>query len=230
MTLIFLKEIELLKEMILRLAIDVEDRLNKALQAAQDRDEEAARDIRKRDAEIDTREVRIEEECLKVLALHQPVASDLRFVIFVLKVDNELERIADLAVNIAKRVSVLAHTPTVEDLEGRIEGIAETVCGMLRGAIEAVVGLDADAASGICDRDEAVDALHREVQSIVFDRLSSGKPAESARTLMTLLGISKELERVGDHATNIAEDLIYLVTGKVVRHQTESLGDAAGNA
>lgn len=210
-----------MKEMILRLAVDVEDRLIKALQALWSRDQTGALDIVARDREIDEREVRIEEECLKVLALHQPVASDLRFVIFVLKVDNELERIGDLAVNIAKRLSNLVQEPKVPDIEARIEKIAETACDMLRKTIESVIRLDNEAASAVCARDKSVDAMHRAVQSIVFDQLAGGKNTHTHRALLVLLAVSKELERVADHTTNISEDLIYLKTGKVVRHKVE---------
>ena len=220
MTLIFLKEIELLKEMILRLAVDVEDRMVRAVQAVQQRDVEAARDIIELDVEIDSREVRIEEECLKVLALHQPVASDLRFVIFVLKVDNDLERIADIAVNIAKRVPKLSGTATV-DIETRIEQIADAASSMLRQTIDAVVSLDAEAAAAVCAQDQSVDAIHREINQTVLDRLAQRGGGEEATALLPLLGVSKELERAADHVTNIAEDLIYLVEGKVVRHRID---------
>lgn len=225
MTLIFLKEIDLLKEMILRLAVDVEDRMVRAVQAVQQRDEVGAREIIEHDTEIDAREVRIEEECLKVLALHQPVATDLRFVVFVLKVDNDLERIADIAVNIAKRVPHLARSAAV-DIESRIEQIADAASSMLRQTIDAVVNLDAEAGGAICAQDRAVDAIHRDVHQIVLERLTKSGGGQDAAALLALLAVSKELERAADHVTNIAEDLIYLVEGKVVRHRIDKVTGA----
>ncbi len=223
MSVLFLKETELLKEMLIRLALEVEDRLQKALRAVRDRDGEAARDVVERDNDIDEREVRIEEECLKVLALHQPVASDLRFVVFVLKVNNDLERIGDLSVNIAKRVPTFEGLPTL-DIEARIEQASEIACDMLHQILQAVLQLDATVAGEVCARDKQVDALHRETLQAVVERIGAADGLATPLALLNFQAISKDIERVADHATNIAEDLLYLAKGRVVRHREISRG------
>lgn len=220
MSVIFMRELDHLKEVILRLAVSVEDRLHKAIRAVESRDGDLARQIVERDNEVDAQEVRIEEECLKILALHQPVASDLRFVVFVLKIDNDLERIGDMAVNIAKRVPVLLNE-TATGLEGRLAETADLAFGMLRNILEAFVNLDTAAAAEVCAQDDSVDALHRATSEAVLQAIQSGKPGCSPKALMTVLGISKELERVADHVTSIAEDLMYLVDGSIVRHRVQ---------
>ncbi len=218
MNVLFFREAELLKEMLIRLAVAVEGRLEQALRAIRERDTEAAQEVVKSDVEIDEREVRIEEECLKILALHQPVASDLRFVVFVLKVNNDLERIGDLSVNMAKRVGAFQGVPTL-DIEERIEQASEIACDMLHQILQAVMTLDVGVAASVCARDKQVDALHRETLKAVVERITEPDGKVPPLALLHFQAVSKDIERVADHATNIAEDLLYLVEGRVVRHQ-----------
>jgi phosphate transport system protein len=220
MVIIFLREVETLKERVLRLSIDVEDRLRKALLAVARRDAVLAAEVMDGDVEIDRREVAIEEECLKLLALHQPVASDLRFVIAALKVNNDLERIGDLAVNIADRARLLATAPR-PGIGLPIDRMGALSIGMLRKVFQAFLEHDARLAAEVVASDDEVDDMNRNLIATVMGRIRAGDPSPEA--LLLLLGVSRELERVGDHATNIAEDLIYMFQGGIVRHHKSDL-------
>lgn len=215
MALIFLREVETLNERVLRLSIDVEDRLRKALLAVATRDAALARAVMDGDEEIDQREVTIEEECLKLLALHQPVASDLRFVIATLKVNNDLERIGDLAVNIADRARLLAEAPS-PGIGLPIDRMGTLAIAMLRKTFQAFMEHNVRLAAEVVASDDELDDLNRNLIETVVGRLRAGDPSPEA--LLLLLGVSRELERVGDHASNIAEDLIYMFQGEIVRH------------
>jgi len=223
MALIFLREVETLNERVLRLSIDVEDRLRKALLAVATRDAALARTVMDGDTEIDQREVLIEEECLKLLALHQPVASDLRFVIATLKVNNDLERIGDLAVNIADRARLLASAP-LPNIGLPIDRMGTLAIAMLRKTFQAFLEHDARLAAEVVASDDELDDLNRKLIETVVGRLRAGDPAPEV--LLLLLGVSRELERVGDHASNIAEDLIYMFKGEIVRHHKGDLACA----
>ena len=220
MAIIFLREVELLKERVLRLSIDIEDRLHKALLAVSTLDVALAQAVMDGDVEIDKREVEIEEECLKLLALHQPVASDLRFVIATLKVNNDLERIGDLAVNIADRARLLAKVPA-PGIGLPIDRMGALAIGMLRNVFQAFMDHDARLAVQVVASDDEIDNLNRDMITSVVGRMRAADPSPEA--LLLLLGVSRELERVGDHASNIAEDLIYMFQGEIVRHHKSEL-------
>jgi phosphate transport system protein len=215
MAIIFMREIQCLQESVLRQSIEVEDRLRRALVAVAQRDVALADAIEAGDEEIDRRELLIEEECLKLLALHQPVASDLRFLVGILKLNNDLERIGDLAVNIADRARRLAAVPYVGS-EPTIDQMGVLVINMLRNVFQAFMEHNAGLAAAVVASDDEVDDLNRKMIASVVGRLRAGEPAPDA--LLLLLGVSRELERVGDHASNIAEDVIYMVEGAIVRH------------
>jgi len=225
MAIIFLREIETLKERVLRQSINVEDRLRKALLAVANRDVTLANTVMAGDVEIDQREVAIEEECLKLLALHQPVASDLRFLIATLKVNNDLERIGDLAVNIADRARLLAAAP-LPGIGLPIDRMGALSIGMLRTVFQAFMDHDARLAVEVVASDDEVDDMNRDMIATVVGRMRAGDPSPEA--LLLLLGVSRELERVGDHASNIAEDLIYMFQGEIVRHHKSDLVRASG--
>ena len=220
MAIIFLREIEILKERVLRLSIDIEDRLRKALQAVATVDVALAQAVIDGDVEIDKREVAIEEECLKLLALHQPVASDLRFVIATLKVNNDLERIGDLAVNIADRARLLANVPP-PGIGLPIDRMGTLSIDMLRKVFQAFMDHDARLAAEVVASDDGVDDMNRDMIASVVGRMRAGDPSPEA--LLLLLGVSRELERVGDHASSIAEDLIYMFKGEIVRHHKSDI-------
>lgn len=168
------------------------------------------------DQEIDRREVELEDDCLKVLALHQPVATDLRFVAAVLKINNDLERIGDLAVNIAERsISLMSTTPS--PVPSQFRTMMERVASMLRRSIRAFVSGDPELAREILEEDDEVDRLNRDAIKDILARMHES-PGE-IEALVQLFSVSKGLERIGDHATNIAEDVVYMVEGDIIRHQ-----------
>ncbi|HPF36954.1 MAG TPA: phosphate signaling complex protein PhoU [Candidatus Krumholzibacteria bacterium] len=210
-----MKEIEVLKRQLLALSGLVEDNLWRAVRAFEERDADLAEDVIARDSEIDAREVELEEECLKALALHQPVAVDLRFIVSVLKINNDLERIGDLAVNIARRSRFLAEQQEPESVFD-LPGMAAKVQGMLQRSLDALVTMNAEKARGVCADDDEIDAIHRRTYQVF--RESVKKNPERIDSLTQILSTSNHLERIGDHATNIAEDVIYMVEGQVVRH------------
>jgi phosphate transport system protein len=211
------REIDRLKTRLLALGGLVEDSLWKAVQAVNTRDEALALAVVEADKEIDRQEVELEEDCLKALALHQPVATDLRFIVAVLKINNDLERIGDQSANIANRAKYLArHAPV--DAPFDLPGMARKVQAMLHDSLNALINMDATAARGICVADDEIDAMHRQTYGMV--RAEIRRHPEQLDALTHILSISNHLERVADHATNIAEDVIYMVEGQIMRHLT----------
>jgi len=219
MNMIFARENEKLKESILRLAGEVEMRLTEVLKAVERRDKEALLTWMERDSEIDEREVQIEEECLKILALHQPVARDLRFVIAVLKINNDLERIGDIVVNIADRGVRLTAFP-VTDLQDKIMLMGRLAKEMLKDSLDAMIALDVRRAVAVIARDDEVDRLNVEVINGVIARATPGNSGPMTESLILVHSVARDLERIGDHATNIAEDVAYLVDGSIIRHKS----------
>jgi phosphate transport system protein len=210
------REIEKVTRKLLALGTLVEENLMRSLRALHTGDMEAADIAIAADREIDLMEIDVEEECLKLLALYQPVAVDLRLVVAVLKINNDLERIGDLAKNIAKRARNLKQLPAV-DFPDDFLAIGERTVAMLTRSLDAVVNLDAGLAREVIALDDDVDALNRSV----FGRIKEAMRSDPASTdaCVHLLTVSRNLERVGDHATNIAEDVIYMVEGSIIRHQ-----------
>jgi phosphate transport system protein len=209
------REFNNLKKQVLSLSALVEDQVETAVRALMDRDEELARQVEARDAEIDHREVEVEEECLKTLALYQPVANDLRFVVAALKINNDLERIGDLAVNVARKVLHVAQEEPFE-IPFDLPGMWQKTQGMLRDSIDALVNLDGPLANKVCARDSEVDAMKRDNRR----KAEAVLRQDPRRTpvILNLMAVSRNLERIADHATNIAEDVIYLVEGRIIRH------------
>jgi phosphate transport system protein len=163
-------------------------------------------------------EIEVEEECLKILALYQPVAVDLRFIVAVLKLNNDLERIGDLSVNIAERAQTLTQTPRTE-FNVKLSTMAEKSRNMLKKSIDALVNMDADLAREVCVSDDEVDQLNRDIFATV--KTGIGEFPAELDCFLHILSVSRQLERIGDHATNIAEDVLYLISGEIVRHRKE---------
>ncbi|KPJ77754.1 MAG: PhoU family transcriptional regulator [Deltaproteobacteria bacterium SG8_13] len=211
----FIKELNQVKKRILSLGSLVEERVRMAVTAVENKDAEGAERIIQNDYEIDEMEVEIEEECLKVLALHQPVAVDLRFLVTVIKINGELERIGDQAVNIAQRVGVLARQ-SEPSFEYDYSPMAEKAESMLRMSLDALVNLDNDLAFKVLMLDDEVD----KIQEDAYDQIKNAMKSQPEKMgyLINLLLISRHLERLADHATNIAESVIYLIEGEIVRH------------
>lgn len=218
MTTHLIHELENLKRQIFSLVALVEDNLSLAVKAVQERDESMALCAVDNDAEIDQAEVAVEEECLKLLALHQPVAIDLRFIVAILKLNSDLERIGDLAVNIAERAVFLHALPPVP-FPFDFDTMAGKATQMLKNSIDALVNSDVPAAIDVCEADDEVDAINRNMYEQV--KTAIREHPEHLDALIHLLSVSRHLERVADHATNIAEDVIYLVKGRIVRHSPD---------
>lgn len=210
------RAIEGLKKKILELSALVEESVHKAVKAVETRDGRLAFEIEESDSKIDLAEVEVEEECLKILALHQPVATDLRFIVAVLKINNDLERIGDLAVNIADRASALSRITAPAQAHIDFQGLEGKVLQMLRNSLLSLVSLDEPLAKSVCASDDEVDEINRSVHKQVIQSIREF-PTDADR-LILLLSVSRNLERIGDHTTNIAEDVLYMIRGEIVRH------------
>ena len=201
----------------------VEEAFDKSLLALLDRNAELAREVIESDVAVDDLENEIEEACLDMLALRQPVARDLRCVAGILKINSDLERMADLAVNIAKRAEVLADVPPLP-FRPDVSRLASTAKRMMRDGLDALQGLDAALAWRTWKADDEADRLYRELvgEAIQFMR----EHPERIGDVMHLVGALRNLERLADHATNIAEDVIFVVNGRIVRHHMVELDSA----
>jgi phosphate transport system protein len=212
------RQIEQLKQKILFVGSMVESAIANAVAALTDRDETLARKVLAEDAEIDRMEVDVEEDCLKILALYQPVAVDLRFVVAVLKINNDLERMGDLAKNIAKRVLYLARVDRVE-IPVDFKSMAVRAQDMVKRSLDGLVQADSSLAHRVRQDDDELDNMRRTIHEKI--RAAIRQHPDQTETLMKLYSIAKHLERLGDMATNVAEDVIYMVEGDIVRHQDE---------
>ncbi len=193
----------------------VEGQVEKAVRAVQLRDDDLAAEVERLDEEVDLREIEVEEECLKTLALYQPVAVDLRFIVSTLKINHDLERIGDLAVNIARKVHGLVIDPP-PDLACDLGLMCEKTQNLLRDAIDSLVNLNAADAAAICIRDDEIDEMKAMIRREIEGELRQ-RP-EKVASLLKLLAVSRNLERIADLATSIAEDVVYLVEGRIMRH------------
>lgn len=220
MSLHLIRAIDRLKQEILTVAGAVEERVIDAVRALQNRDRELARQVIDSDSVVDDLEVDVEEHCLEILALHQPVADQLRFIIAVLKINNDLERIADLAVNIAERASCLASEGAIE-IPFDLETMSTLTNEMLRRSIDALVQMDSRAARAIRSQDDAIDQLTAGAFNKVEEQIRACP--DSIGRLIQYLSCARHIERIADLAQNIAEDIIYLVEGEIVRHKPNSV-------
>lgn len=216
------KEIAELKEKIIYMGTEVEDRVYRATVSLINSNQQMAQAVLAGDHEIDDLEVAIEEDCLKILALHQPVATDLRFIIAVLKINSDLERVGDLAVGIAERSSYLIEHPGFT-IGFDMASMMRAVESMLTRSIEALVTQDVNKAYRVRADDDRVDAMNRGMYAIVKEELA--KHPEHINIILHNLSISRHLERIADHASNIAEDVIYLVKAEIIRHSPEVFED-----
>jgi len=213
------REIENLKKKILDLGAKIETVVHEAIRSVEERDAVLAQKIIDEDIEIDHTEVEIEEDCLKILALHQPVAIDLRFIVAILKINNDLERIGDLGVNIAERSVFLASTPQVNASLDFVR-MSKKAESMLNRCLDALVNMSSELASEVCADDDEVDAMNRQMYLKIQEAIQEFP--DQVPSLIHLLSVSRHLERIADHATNIAEDVIYMIEGQIVRHKTEN--------
>ncbi|MEJ2470008.1 MAG: phosphate signaling complex protein PhoU, partial [Desulfuromonadales bacterium] len=203
-------ELERLEKQLLTLTAVVEESVQQAIKALAGHDRELARKVIDNDNRINRLEVDLEEECLKVLALHQPVANDLRMIVAVLKINNDLERIADQAVNICERALAVSESANVVcPLE--LDLMAKKVIDMLEKALDSLVNADINLARTVLQLDEEVDTIHSQNYQAFKDYIR--KNPETIDSVLSYLTVSRHLERVADLATNIAEDVIYLNEG-----------------
>ena len=193
----------------------VEHALRQAVKAFNGGDEVLAAEVRQADREIDRAEIDLEEECLKILALYQPVATDLRFIVAVLKINNDLERIGDLAGNIAEQVGKRC-TMEYGDPPFDADSMAERVIAMVKHSLDSLIRLDPALARSVLCADDEVDEAKFAIQRKVAEAIQA-QPSRTACLLQVLL-VARHLERIADHATNIAEDVVYLTEGEIIRH------------
>ena len=215
MTLHFLREMDRLNERLIGIGNQIEAQVSAAYQAVIHSDEAAARRVIRGDVEVDESEIQMEEECLKLLALYQPVANDLRFIVAVLKINTDLERIGDHAKNMAEaaiKLSASSHVKIPENLHT----IYREAKLMLRKTLLAFIEADRKLAEEVLVMDDEVDKLCKAElpQQIEFIK---NHPEDAGQRLL-LLSVCRQLERIGDHASNIAEDVVYLLSGDIIRH------------
>jgi len=216
------REIDHLKRKILALGALVEDNLRLAFQAIEARDADKGHRVMVTDILVDDQEIEVEEECLKILALYQPVASDLRFIVAVSKIDNELERIGDLSANICARVVQLAPERSVI-IPDTTNVMAEHIESMLARTLDALVQGDAQLARAVLIDDRGVDALFVRLVDELKEEIR--EHLELLDPLIIVFTMARYLERLADRMTNICEDIIYVVEGEIVRHQDPSFVD-----
>lgn len=204
-----------LNKKLLKLSAMVEERVRNAALVIKNHDQDAVHKIIVHDFEVDEMEVEIEEDCLKILALHQPVASDLRFIVAVIKINNEMERIADIAVNIALRVDNISKFNHAHAINYDFDPMIERVTTMLKNSIDALVDRNAELARTIFHDDEFVDNEREQCYLAIKERIKSD-PEHPGYHINTYL-LARHLERIGDRAVNIAEEVIYLVEGTITR-------------
>ncbi|MEW6350646.1 MAG: phosphate signaling complex protein PhoU [Thermodesulfobacteriota bacterium] len=210
------REIDRLKSRIVSLATLVEERFKMAVKAVECRDVELAVKVLEGDREIDRFEVDVEEDGLKILALHQPVADHLRYIIAVIKLNNDLERIGDLAVNIAERVIAIGGKNAIA-IPFDFYSMCQKVQEMLDKSLDALVNKDLALAYEVCAADDDVDAIKKAAQNQFLEEVRNHP--DRSETLLHLFLTSRHLERIADHSTNIAEDVIYMITGEIHRHR-----------
>ncbi|MBN1981909.1 MAG: phosphate signaling complex protein PhoU [Chitinivibrionales bacterium] len=216
MSLHLMREIEQLKKMIFELCTTVEESLTEALHAITEKNNERAAEVIANDRHIDLMELDVEEECLKILALYQPVAADLRFIIAALKINNDLERIGDLATNIAERTEIISRYPETELSFDFSEMYTKSIA-MLHKSLDAYANNNVDLCYEVCSSDDEIDSMNKKMYSIVNKEVNHDPSV--CELMLQYLSISRYLERVADHATNIAEDVIYMIEGTIVRHR-----------
>ena len=211
----FHEELEALKQTLLAMGGLVEDQIRRVMRALIERDDVMAQEVIERDRQVNTYDVEVDEQCVSLLALHQPAAGDLRFITTAMKIVTDLERIGDQAVNIAQRVLELNREPQLKPYID-LPRMAEKAQRMVKESLDAFVARDTALARQVCGEDAEVDALKEQIFRELLTFMMED-PRTIPRAIRVIL-ISRFMERVADHATNIAEMVVYLVEGKMVRH------------
>ncbi len=214
----FDEELRELNQKLLRMATMVEESIAMAIKSLKERKEELAEEVLKREDAVNLIEIEIDELCMKLLALRQPMASDLRFITSAMKIAAELERMGDQAVNVAERTQELLKYPLLKPLID-IPRMANIAQEMVRDSINAFINHDEKIARAVCERDDEVDCLNDQIFRELLTYMMED-PSTINRAVNLIL-IGRHLERIADHATNIGEDVIYLVKGKTIKHHIE---------
>ena len=214
----FQEELDLVKARLLEMGGLAEERVRLAVRSLVDRDRTLVERVLGGDGAINQLHIEIDDRCFKLLALHQPMAVDLRSIVSALKINSDLERVGDLAVNIAEAVRrSLQHAPVKELID--IPRMADIAQAMLRDCLDAYVRRDTTLAQTVLDRDDELDALKTMVFRDLLDHMLAD--ASTIEPSLDLILISRHLERIGDHATNVAEDVIFMVSARDVRHHAD---------
>lgn len=211
-------ELQDVKKNLLQMATLVEESITKALDALKKKDSDMVSTIREIDHQIDTCEIAIEEQCIELIARHQPVGSDLRFLIGVIKMNNDLERMGDHAVNIAESIEYIIKGPHIKSITN-IWSMAKIVKQMLRQSVESFIDNDPVKAQQICERDSIVDKMRTETIRILLTYML--EEPETVGTAIPYIMVAKNLERIADLSTNICEDVIYIAQARVIKHHAE---------
>lgn len=214
----FDEELNTLKEELLRMASLTEESIVLAVKSLKDRKEELAREVLKKEENINLLDIEIDELCLKLLALRQPMATDLRFITSAMKIASDLERIGDQSVNIAERSLELLNFPLLKPLID-IPRMANLAQNMVKDAIDAFINRDDELARSVCQRDDEVDSLNDQIFRELLTYMM--QDPSTIRRAVDLILVGRHLERIADHATNIGEDVIYYVKGKTIKHHCE---------
>jgi len=215
---LFDEELKNLKEKLLRMAGLVEESIELAIEAIKDRKDELSQGVLKNEERINLLDVEVDETCLRLMALRQPMAGDLRFITSAMKIDSELERMGDLAVNIAEQALILNKLPPLKPLLD-IPRMARLAQAMVRDSINAFINQDEALGRSVCERDDEVDALDDQIFRELLTYMM--EDAANISRAVALILVSRHLERMADHATNIGEDVIYLVNGKTIKHHID---------
>ena len=218
-------ELKSLKEKLLEMAARAEEQIALAIRGLSDREEKLACRVLDREEAVNLLDIEIDEMCLRLLALRQPLATDLRFITSAMKISADLERIGDLAVNIAERTIDLLKAPQLKPLID-IPSMAQMAQEMVRDALNAFVNGDDKLARDVCERDDKIDQLNGQVFRELLTYMMED-PGTIGRAVDLIL-VGRHLERIADHATNIGEDVIYMVRGRMIKHHIEEGGRAAG--
>ena len=218
----FHEELARLKAQLLEMSALAEELVEQAMQALRTRDADLARQVVRRDKEVDAMEMVVDDMCIHLLALQQPMARDLRLITMAMKISNDLERVGDHAVNIAEAVGHLAEQPIRLEF-AEIDEMGRLATEMLTDALDTFVRADPQGAREVCRRDDRVDGLHESLFRILLTHMMEDPRRIGAA--MSLFLVSRNLERIADLATNIAEDVVFLVEGRTIKHGAESAGE-----
>jgi phosphate transport system protein len=218
------RDLDNLQRHLMALAASVEEAIFKGTRALQERNIALAGEVVAGDSVIDQEENYIENECLKMLALHQPVAIDLRRIIAALKINTDLERMADLAVNIAERALSLAEMPRIA-VPDKLQRMTDLTTSMVRQSLDAFVMVNAEQARRVIRLDDEVDRYNREIIAELI--VTMQQTPEQVPAFMAFFSAVRQLERIADHATNIAEDVVYLIEGEIIRHLPMTVAERA---